>query len=152
MVEPVAALEQLPTQTPLYHAFNADRYDRQALIRQYEQRFECRLIVVIDHLLPDSVTLFEELVHRADLDTDLHLLLHSAGGDGESALRVLRSAQARCRQLTVIVPDEAKSAATLLAMGRNTSSWGPRATSVRSIRGCAIRAPVRSSPQRISST
>ena len=88
-------------------------------------------IVLIDVIFPHSVTLFEDLIYNADPNTDLHLLLYSPGGDGETAVRLVRAAQARCRELTVIVPDVAKSAATLLAMGAHhilmspTSDLGP---------------------------
>jgi len=71
------------------------------------------------------VTLFEELIYDADPNTDLHILLASPGGDGETAVRLVRSAQARCRQLTVVVPDQAKSAATLLALGAHHILMGP---------------------------
>ncbi|HEX4865919.1 MAG TPA: hypothetical protein VFV02_17755 [Acidimicrobiales bacterium] len=47
------------------------------------------------------------------------------GGDGEVAVRMARSMQARCRELTVIVPDIAKSAATILAMGAHWILMGP---------------------------
>lgn len=40
-------------------------------------------------------------------------------------MRLVRSAQARCRRLTVIVPDQAKSAATLLALGAHQILMGP---------------------------
>ncbi|MBX5468220.1 MAG: hypothetical protein K6U14_12135 [Firmicutes bacterium] len=38
----------LPNQSPLYHAQNADRYERPALIRQYEVEYQCRLMVIVD--------------------------------------------------------------------------------------------------------
>jgi hypothetical protein len=116
---------RIPEQSPLFHAQQADRYDRQGLIFDYGERFECKLIVMIDVIFPDSVTAFEELIYDADPDQDLHLLLNSAGGDGETAIRLVRSAQARCKDLTVIVPDQAKSAATLLAMGAHFILMGP---------------------------
>jgi ClpP class serine protease len=72
---------------------------------------------MIDAIFPWNVTLFEDLIYDAEPNTDLHLLLASSGGDGETAVRLVRAAQARCRTLTVIVPDQAKSAATLLALG-----------------------------------
>jgi hypothetical protein len=121
----------LPGQSPLFHALNADRYDRQSLIEAYEAEYDCALIVMIDAIFPESITLFEELIYDADPAQDLHLLLHSPGGDGETAVRLVRSAQSRCRELTVIVPDRAKSAATLLALGAHrilmsaTSDLGP---------------------------
>lgn len=115
----------IPLQSPLYHAANAGRYDRQSLIATYEQNFKCRLVVLIDVIFQPSVTHFEELIYDADPDSDLHLMLSSPGGDGETAVRLARSAQARCRELTVIIPDQAKSAATLLAMGAHHILMSP---------------------------
>jgi hypothetical protein len=77
------------------------------------------------------VTYFEELLFDADPRRDMHLLLWSPGGDGETAVRLARAAQTRCRELVVIIPDQAKSAATLLALGAHalmmsaTSDLGP---------------------------
>src|SRR5205823_5550063 len=45
--------------------------------------------------------------------------------DGETAVRLVRAAQARCRELTVLVPNQAKSAGTLLAMGAHHILMGP---------------------------
>lgn len=117
--------DALPPQSPLYHAQRADQYARQELIRQYENQFSCRLAVLIDPIIPRGVTLFEELIFDAKPDEDLHILLHSPGGSGEVAIRILRAAQSRCRRLTVIVPDQAKSAATLLALGAHQIMMGP---------------------------
>ena len=116
---------ELPTQSPLYHAANADRYDRQEAIRAYEQKFGCCLIVMIDAIFPPSVTQFEDLIYDANPDGDIHLLLNSPGGEGETAIRLVRAAQARCRELTVIIPDQAKSAATLLALGAHHILMSP---------------------------
>jgi hypothetical protein len=117
--------EQGHPPTPLFQAVHADRYERQRLIREYQDTYDCRLIVVVDAIFPDSVTGLEELIFDADPDQDLHMLLASPGGDGEIAVRMARSIQARCREFTVIVPDEAKSAATLLAFGAHHILMGP---------------------------
>lgn len=114
-----------PRQTPLFHAQHAERYARQELIRAYEQAFGCRLIVVIDAIFGYGVTFLEELLVGANRDQDLHLLLDSPGGDGETAIRLVRSAQSRCRELTVIVPNQAKSAGTILVMGAHRILMGP---------------------------
>lgn len=111
--------------SPLFHAEHAARYERQRLISAYQERFDCRLIVVSDQILPESVTYLEELIHDADPDQDLHLVLNSPGGDGETAVRLARSIQARCAEFTVIVPDQAKSAATILALGAHRIIMGP---------------------------
>lgn len=115
----------LPGQSPLFHAQQSDRYDRQNWIRSYEQQFDCRLIVVIDDIFPDGITLLEDLIFDASPEQDLHLLLDSPGGDGETAIRMLQSIQARCRELTVIVVDRAKSAATLIGLGAHHLLMGP---------------------------
>ena len=83
------------------------------------------LIVVIDQITPTNLTVLEELLFDCDPDRDLHLMLASPGGDGETALRMLRSLQARCHELTVIVPDQAKSAATILCLGAHHILIGP---------------------------
>lgn len=114
-----------PAQTPLFYAEQADRYERQNLIKAYEDRFGCRLVALVDVILGEAITYFEELVYDADPGEDLHLILWSPGGDGETAVRLVRSAQARCRELTVIVPDQAKSAATILCLGAHHIMMGP---------------------------
>ncbi len=114
-----------PRQTPLFHAQHAERYARQNLIQQYEQEFDCRLVVMIDEIFPESVTFLEELISDASAGQDLHLLLDTPGGDGETAVRLVRSAQARCRELTVIVPNQAKSAGTILLIGAHHILMGP---------------------------
>ena len=111
--------------SPLYEAHNASRYERQALIRQYQDAYHCRLVVVADILVPNSVTFFEETLYDADPSEDLHVMLATPGGDGETAIRLVRQAQCRCGALTVIVPDQAKSAGTLLALGADHIYMGP---------------------------
>jgi serine dehydrogenase proteinase len=115
----------LPSQTPLFHAEHAARYQRQDLIQRYQVLFPCRLIVVADVLFGHSVPLLEELIYDANPAEDIHLILYSPGGDGETAVRMVRSLQARCKELTIIVPDIAKSAATILAMGAHRILMGP---------------------------
>jgi hypothetical protein len=80
---------------------------------------------MIDQIFPDCITPFEDLICDADPSKDLHLLLGTPGGDGEVAMRLLRTAQSRCRELTIVVPDEAKSAGTLIAIGAHHLLMGP---------------------------
>lgn len=115
----------IPPQSPIYHAQRADQYARQDLIRQYQDEYSCRLVVMIDVITHRGVTMLEELLHDADPCENIHLLLHSPGGDGETAIRIVRAAQSRCKELTVIVPDQAKSAATLLSLGAHHIMMGP---------------------------
>ena len=110
-------IEGVPSRTPLFEAQHSARYARQQLIRAYQDRFNCRLVVLIDQLMPYSIPLFEETLFDADADQDLHVLLRTPGGDGETALQLARQAQARCRELTIVVHDRAMSAGTLFALG-----------------------------------
>ena len=130
-----------PLQSPLFHADNADRYERQELIREYERETPCRLVVMIDEISEAGITYFEDLIYDADPEADLHLMLASPGGDGEAAVRLVKSMQSRCRELTVIVPTYAKSAATLIALGAHHimmapfSDLGPIDPQIRTGRG-----------------
>lgn len=114
-----------PSQSPLYHAVNSDRYDRQRLIAEYQNRFSCTLVVMNDFIFPDSIVPFEEMIYNSVPSNDLHIILNSPGGDGETAVRLIRTAQARCNELTIIVPDQAKSAATLMTLGAHRILMGP---------------------------
>jgi len=112
--------------TPLYEAYHSNRYERQALIDQYQEQYECSLIILSDFLLQaDSVPFLEETLSDADSSRALHIILHTMGGDGNSALRLVRQAQSRCTELTVIVPDQAKSAGTLFVLGAHHIIMGP---------------------------
>ena len=115
----------LPDRSPLYEASNASRYDRQEIIRNYQNKYSCRLVSMIDVIFPESVTFLEETLHNADPSQDLHIMLSTPGGDGETAIRLIRQVQSRCRNLTVIVPDQAKSAGTLFALGAHHICMGP---------------------------
>jgi hypothetical protein len=123
--QPPSPGELTRERSPLYHAQHAPRYQRQQLIRDYQAAYDCRLIVMIGPIFGYSIEYFEELLYDAAPDQNLHLMLVSPGGDGEVAVRLVRMAQARCAHMTVIVPDEAKSAATLLALGAHEILMGP---------------------------
>ena len=114
-----------PKRTPFFEAAQGRRYHRQELIREYQTAFRCRLVVLAGEISPYSVTFFEDTLYEADPSKDLHVILNTPGGDGETALRLVRQAQARCRELTVIVPDRAKSAGTLFVLGAHSILMGP---------------------------
>lgn len=111
--------------TPLFRAQHEGRYRRQALIREYQNAYGCNLVVMIDQILSESVTYFAEVLQGLDNTRDLHLLLCSPGGDGETAIRLARMAQAVSKRLVVVVPESAKSAATILALGAHEIIMGP---------------------------
>ncbi len=113
------------TRTPLFIAQHSERYARQDLVRRYQERTGANLIVMIDQIFPDNMTYLEELLHPLDSSKPLHLLLASPGGDGETAIRIVRSLQSRCTNLTILLPDMAKSAATILCLGADRIVFGP---------------------------
>lgn len=113
------------TRTPLFTAQHSERYARQDLVRRYQERTGANLVVMIDQIFPDNMTYLEELLHPLDPSRPLHMLLASPGGDGETAIRIVRSLQARCSDLTIILPDMAKSAATILCLGADRLVFGP---------------------------
>jgi len=114
------------SRTPLFGAQHADRYDRQSLIREYEEKFDAHLIVMIDQIFAAGTTLLQELLSELDRDRPLHLILASPGGDPEVAVRLLRALQAATnKDLTIIVPDMAKSAATLMCLGADRILMAP---------------------------
>lgn len=120
-----AGQPSLPSQSPLFHAQQADRYERQTLIAEYETLYDCRLVITIDAIFPQNITPFEELIYDNPKDRNIHLMLASPGGDGETAVRMIRAVQARCKEVTVVVPDVAKSAATLIAIGAHWILMAP---------------------------
>ncbi|GAB4938282.1 ATP-dependent Clp protease proteolytic subunit [Mycobacterium avium subsp. hominissuis] len=95
------------------------------MIRAYEAATDANLVVMLDQIFPPNMTYLEELIFDCDKAKPLHLLLASPGGDGETAIRMVRSMQTRCSELTVLVPDMAKSAATLLCLGADKIMMGP---------------------------
>lgn len=113
------------TRTPLFTAQHSERYARQRLISEYEAETGANLIVMLDQIFPPNMTFLEELIFDCERSKPLHVLLASPGGDGETAIRMVRSMQTRCSELTVLVPDMAKSAATLLCLGANKIMMGP---------------------------
>lgn len=113
------------TRTPLFQARHSERYARQALLKRYEALTGASLIVVIDQIFPENMTYLEELLFDCDPQRPMHILLASPGGDGETAIRMVRSMQTRCSELTVLLPDMAKSAATLMCLGAHHIIMGP---------------------------
>lgn len=114
-----------PAKTPLFQALNADRYARQELIRAYEVLTGAQLVVMIDQIFSPGLTVLQELLIGLDSSKDLHVLLATPGGDGEVAVRMVRSMQARCSKLTIIVPDMAKSAGTIMCLGADSIRMAP---------------------------
>lgn len=95
------------------------------MIKEYESRSNAKFVAAIHYIDIDFVLNLEEHLLQEVGDREFHLLLRSPGGDGEQAVRAIRVLQSRCSKLVIVVPDVAKSAATLLALGADEIRLGP---------------------------
>ena len=120
--------------TPMFFAKNSSRYQRQNLIQQIENKTGRTLLCYVaganTRINHDDVIGFSELLHNVPSGDKIDLLIHTLGGDIDSAEKIIGMLQSRVGQteaqqdrnnlpLRVIVPDYAKSAGTLIALGAN---------------------------------
>ena len=129
--------------TPLYAAYNSDRYHRQDLIRNLQTKSETRIISYVsgDHcgMEHDDAMRFGDLLHRIDKGEDIDLILQTTGGDIDAAEKLVIMIREKVDQgaFRVIVPHRAKSAGTLVVLGADevlmsdTSELGPIDPQVR---------------------
>jgi Serine dehydrogenase proteinase len=126
-----------PSKTPLFQSIHAARYQRQALIKAISERTGRHLICYMSGLgtmidRDDTIGLVD-LLHNVPCGENVDLLLHTGGGDIDAAekLVVMIRQKVGTASLRVIVPDFAKSAGTLIALGADsivmsgTSELGP---------------------------
>ena len=111
------------TKTPLFQANHADRYQRQTLIKQIQDRTARTLICYVSGMEcvidADDTMPFVDLLHNAPPDRNLDLLLHTTGGSMDAAEKLagmMRSHVGK-EELRIIVPEFAKSAGTLMVLG-----------------------------------
>ena len=121
-----------PSQTPLFRAQNEQRYIRQEAIRDYEQDTGRSLVVFWGPILNLAISGgFADAIRDTPKGAPLDVMITSPGGDGETALTMANICRAEREDFRVIVPDIAKSAATLLALAADkvvmssTSALGP---------------------------
>lgn len=126
-----------PTKTPLFQAIHAERYQRQAIIKNIQERSERRLICYVSGggcaIDRDDTVPFVDLLHNIPPREDLDLLLHTGGGDIDAAEKLISMVRNKVSAgiLRIIVPDFAKSAGTLMVLGADyvvmsdTSELGP---------------------------
>ena len=121
-----AQRQRLIEKTPMFTAMNAARYQRQALIREIQSDGPTLLCYVagvraqVDRI--DTLG-FVDMLHNVMPDEPVDLLLHTPGGDVDAAEKLISLVRNRVGEkgtLRVIVPDFAKSAGTLMALGADT--------------------------------
>ncbi len=130
--------ESLFPQTPMFRALQSDRYARQAAIEDFQSHTKRKLIVYEANLWSDrspigedDIQPFADLLIRLSPGQDLDLLLHSPGGDIDAAEKIVYMCREVASGFRVIVPEYAKSAATLIALASDevvmglTSELGP---------------------------
>ena len=127
----------VPTKTPLFQAIHAQRYQRQAIVKKIEKRSGNLLLCYIAgpsaSIDRDDTVPFVDLLHNVPPGQNLDLLLHTGGGDIDAAEKLISMLRNKVgtAKLRVIVPDYAKSAGTLIALGADavvmsdTSELGP---------------------------
>lgn len=125
------------SKTPLYQAIHGPRYERQNLIREIEAETGSKLLCyVAGDMAPvhrEDVVGFVDLLHNIGVGEPIDLLLHTGGGDidaAEKLVSIMRKKAGKAR-VRLVVPDYAKSAGTLIALGMDsivmsdTSELGP---------------------------
>ncbi|WAX58523.1 hypothetical protein M6B22_07095 [Jatrophihabitans cynanchi] len=125
------------SKTPLFQAIHAARYQRQALIREIESSTGNKVISYVAGIAApvdrEDVVCFVDLLHNISRGQDIDLILHTGGGDIDAAEKLMTMVRKKTStgQVRVIVPDYAKSAGTLMALGADriimsdTSELGP---------------------------
>lgn len=138
--------------TPMFEALHAGRYHRQEMFRTIQDLTGSPLIAYVcgpDSLIERSDTVyFNDLLYRLRVNTSIDLLLHTSGGDIDAAEKLMSILRLRVGvgRLRVIVPDFAKSAGTLMAIGADsivmsdTSELGPIDPQVTMVDGDGDRA------------
>jgi len=121
----------------MFEALNAGRYHRQEMFRRIQELTGWPLIAYVagpEALIERADTVyFNDLLYRLPVNTSIDLLLHTPGGDIDAAEKLMSILRLRVGvgRLRVIVPDFAKSAGTLMAIGADsivmsdTSELGP---------------------------
>jgi len=125
--------------TPLYQALNSDRYARQEAICKIQRHTGRKLLVYETNVMLNTAALslddvqpFGDLLAPLIPGEPVDLLVHSPGGDVDAAEKIVYMCRhRRSGGLRAIVPEYAKSAATLMALASDevvmgiTSELGP---------------------------
>ena len=129
----------MDARTPFFKASNAERYQRQDIIRQIQARTERRLLCYVagsrlECMINQNDTMpFVDLLHNVKGDESVDLLIHTIGGSVDAAEKLIRLVRSKIgdSELRVIVPELAKSAGTVMVLGADcvvmsdTSELGP---------------------------
>jgi hypothetical protein len=113
---PAAAAEAEPPIQRYYLTL----FQRGAEAQGYRGSFTRALVGEIQQRLDDTIK-------TPPAQTDIDVWLDSPGGDPHAAYKLMLDLRSRCRTLRVVIPDYAKSAATLFALGMDVIFMAPAA-------------------------
>ena len=120
----IPAPARLISKTPMFAAMHASRYQRQTLIKQIEDEAKTALVCYVSgencQIEVDDTIGIVELLHNIPPGKSIDLLLQTSGGDIDAAEKLIELFRGRLGdggRLRVIVPNAAKSAGTLMALG-----------------------------------
>lgn len=112
---------------------------RQELIKKIQEKKEnTKVITYISKyghpaamINSDDTIPIDDMLRSVGKTKNLELIIHSSGGYSENAKKIVKMCREYCENFTVVVPDAAKSAATIISLGgdkiimSNTSELGP---------------------------
>jgi hypothetical protein len=105
--------------------------ETQKIISALEQRLDCTVIAYWDapngSVCQDDVLTFYALLRHLGRQKRLALYIKSDGGTGMASLRIVHLLRQYCDHVTVMVPLNCVSAATMIALGADEIRMGPLA-------------------------
>ncbi len=122
---PTGGAKRPMSKTPMFTARNSARYERQELIKQIDEAEACHLICYVggpgSEIDRNDIIGFVDLLHNIPDGEPIDLFLNTFGGDVDACEKLVRLIIAKVEgsRFRVIVPDVAKSAGTLMALGAN---------------------------------
>jgi len=127
----MAEKERDSPRTPLYRALQSDRYARQEAISSIEKITNRQLLVYEANLWSnrsgmeeEDIQPFGDLLVRLSSKQNFDLLLQSPGGDIDAAEKIVYMCREIGGEFRVIIPEYAKSAATLIALASDQVIMG----------------------------
>ena len=122
-------------QAPIFQdiiASNTYLRHRKPIIERLQQRLKAKVIIYtaspyhpVPQIMIQDVPSFEDLLRSVAGAEEGYLMINSPGGDGNAAEKLLTMCRERfTKTFNVIVPDYAKSAATMVALGSDKILMG----------------------------
>jgi ATP-dependent protease ClpP protease subunit len=109
-----------------YDVVTRQREIRKAALEEMEKHSEGKTSAFISFLSSetigasidsDDIPAFGDILMSVGEVDQLNLIINSPGGDGTVAEKIIELCRAYCKEFNVIVPNRAKSAATIIALG-----------------------------------